>query len=359
MKIIVTGMMGPGTLEAKIEPLARLDLVSDILFIRKTPGKQIPKTKYITPPLIKIFGFLHPVITPLTLLFVILKDKPKLVIGYHIIPYGLFAAIAGLVTNTPYVIAQTGLTIQKLSKKWYLKKILHFFFRKALQVNCPGTASVNFWQEMYPDIQSKFKALHSTIDTDFFVPAPDVDKNFDFIFLGRLDAIKRIDMIIEGFSEVKKSADKHTSPKMVIVGDGPDAGRLKELVARQKLQNDITFTGFVSDPLIWLQQSRFLVMASLSEGLPTAMMQAMACGVIPVTNLVGNIPDLVGSNITGIVHTGQTLDDVYFAMEHALALSESELTIMKHEDRNIIIENHSFNHAIEIWCKVLKNHGLV
>jgi hypothetical protein len=41
-------MMGPGTLEAKIEPLVQLEEVSHICFIRKNSGPKIKKVEYIT-----------------------------------------------------------------------------------------------------------------------------------------------------------------------------------------------------------------------------------------------------------------------------------------------------------------------
>lgn len=353
MKIVIVGMMGPGTLEAKIEPLARVDLISEVLFIRKKPGKKIFKTKYISPPLVKFFGYLHPVITPLSLLFLTLQHKPKLIIGYHIVPYGFFAALVGIITNTHYVIAQTGLTIQSLSSNWYLRKLLYWIFKKSLQVNCPGYASVMFWQASYPDIQSKFVVLHSTIDTDNYKPGNDIKKKYDFIVLGRLAPIKRIDLIIRAYDEMIRNHNFDNFPRLVIVGSGPEELKLKNLVSQLNLNHLVTFTGFIENPVILLQQSRFLVMSSVSEGLPTAMMQAMACGVIPVTNLVGNISDLVAANKTGVVHSGQNPEDICEALKNALAIQDTELSIMKQAAREIIVRYHSHEQATKKWANLL------
>jgi len=352
MKIVITGLMGRGTLEAKIEPLSKIDAVSEILFVRKTESSSIEKTKYIIPPFINILKPLHLIITPLSLFHTVLKHKPKLIIGYHIVPYGFFVAVVGIITRTPYIISQTGIMIQKQSINKLLRKILHFVFKKSVQVNCPGNSSVLFWQNTYPNIKSKFQILHSTIDTDYFKPNLAVQKNYDFIFLGRLDELKRIHLIIKGFNHLIKSTNNQKAYRMVIVGAGPEENNLKNLVASLHLEEEVLFTGFIHDPLTILQQSKFLVMASRSEGLPTAMMQAMACGVITITNIVGNISDLILDSETGFVHKATEIN-IFKKMNVALNLKETMLIKIRNNARKLIIENHSYFSARKRWENIL------
>ena len=350
MKIVIAGLMGRGTLEAKVEPLAKIDAVSEILFVRKSAATPVNKTKYIIPPLINVFKPLHLFLAPLTFLFTVIKYKPKLIIGYHVVPYGFFVTLVGILTFTPYIISQTGLKIQEKANKKLLRRILHFVFKNAVQVNCPGENSVFFWQNKYPDIQSNFQVLHSTIDTDYFKPNPIIAKKYDFIFLGRLDKIKRIPLIMEGFKQLLESFDKNF--KMVIVGSGPEKENLKKLVTELHLEKHIIFTGFIHDPLTILQQSKFLVMASKSEGLPTAMMQAMACEVIPISNMVGNIGDIVTDSETGFVHDGDALD-IYRKLSYSLNFKDGDLDKIKRNARTKIIAKHSHKFAMKKWRNIL------
>jgi glycosyltransferase involved in cell wall biosynthesis len=223
-----------------------------------------------------------------------------------------------------------------------------------LQVNCPGNASVLFWQKRYPDLQSKFVVLHSTIDTDYFKPDTDIKKVYDFIVLGRLAAIKRIDMIIKAFDEMIRSSNFENLPKLAIVGSGPEEQKLKHLATQLDLNHLITFTGFVENPVILLQQSRFLVMASSSEGLPTAMMQAMACEVVPMSNLVGNINDLIEENSTGLIHNG-TINSVCQSMLVGLNLSSESYSELKRATREKMINYHSHHVSINKWNKLFKH----
>lgn len=353
MKLLITGMMGPGTLEAKIVPLAKLDVVSEIIFVRKSPGSKIPKTKYIQVPLINLFPFLHLIITPLKLLQIVLSHKPNLIVGYHIIPYGFFVAIIGIVSKTPYVIGQTGLTIQELSSKWYFKIFLSYIFKNSLQVNCPGSSSVRFWQYTFPEIKERFTVLHSTIDTEIFKHKSHVTKVYDFIVLSRLAPIKNIDIIISAFSKIVYENSIKIKPSLVIVGSGPEEQKLKNIVQNLKLEEYVSFTGFVKETSEVLNQSRFMVMASSSEGLPTAMMQAMSCEVIPISNIVGNIGDLIEDRVTGLSHDG-TVDSIYQSFMISLNLSDKDYSTMKKAARMRIVMQHSHSSSLTKWDVVLK-----
>jgi glycosyltransferase involved in cell wall biosynthesis len=282
-----------------------------------------------------------------------------LLISYHIIPYGFFVAFAGLITRTPYIISQTGLVIQKHAKRKLFRQFLYFIFKYSFQVNCPGTKSVEYWKSIFPNLEGKFKVLHSTIDTGYFKMDEDISKEYDFIFLGGLQSIKNIDMIIHGFANLICTNSFSTLPKMVIVGSGPEEKQLHALVRDLDLEEHVTFKGFISKPLSYLQESRFLVMDSDSEGLPTAMMQAMACEVVPVTSLVGNIADVVSSGKTGFVHQGKNLKSISETMKKALQTDNETLAKMKIECRNLIVNKHSHQFATSKWDEVLSRLSII
>jgi len=67
--------------------------------------------------------------------------------------------------------------------------------------------------------------------------------------------------------------------KLKILGDGPLYNKLKILAANLDIAEDVDFLGFVNDPFPIIRTSDVYVMSSVSEGLPTALIEAMACGV--------------------------------------------------------------------------------
>ena len=65
---------------------------------------------------------------------------------------------------------------------------------------------------------------------------------------------------------------------MVILGEGELLDNLKELTVHLQIAEDVYFPGFVDNPYVWMKNSKLFVLSSAYEGLPNALIQAMACG---------------------------------------------------------------------------------
>jgi glycosyltransferase involved in cell wall biosynthesis len=99
--------------------------------------------------------------------------------------------------------------------------------------------------------------------------------------------------------------------RLVIVGDGPQRGAIQSQVNELNLNNYVNLTGNQSDVLPWLQALDIFVLPSYAnEGVPQAVLQAMACGLPVVTTPVGSIGEAVKDEETGLVvesHCSQCL----------------------------------------------------
>lgn len=350
--------MGPGTFEAKFVPLAQLEQIEKVFVLRESDGPVIDKVEYlILPGLISKFKPLK-ILIPFYLAYYAKKLKCNLIIGYHFIPHAFFAYFASILSKVPFACAQTGIDIQQKATKpifiWVLKKILN----KASFINVPGNFSKDFWINFGINAK-KINVLHSSIDTNFWLPDDLVKKKYDFIFLGRLDPVKRIDMIINGLGLLLDKFPGKMKPLLVVVGSGPDEKKLKELTKNLGIEQYVHFTGFTIEPIRYLQQTKFLVMSSFTEGMPTAMMQAMACGVIPITNSVGNIPDIVTNGMTGFFHNGHSSADIFEVMNYAIEISNRKLSLMQKEARDVIVHNHAHEVSSHKWVSTLSSNGFL
>jgi glycosyltransferase involved in cell wall biosynthesis len=89
--------------------------------------------------------------------------------------------------------------------------------------------------------------------------------------------------------------------QVLVVGGGPDGDVLKAYVERAGLADLVRFTGHQEDVVPWLQSLDLFVLPSWGEeGVPQAVMQAMACGVPVVSTPVGAIGEAVDDGITGL-----------------------------------------------------------
>lgn len=96
---------------------------------------------------------------------------------------------------------------------------------------------------------------------------------------------------------------KDTFPhvRLVIVGDGQLRQELEARVAALELDRQVIFTGFRTDSDALMKQFDVFCMPSLSEGLSSAILSAMANGIPVVSTSVGGIPELVVDGETGFL----------------------------------------------------------
>ncbi|MDP1676296.1 MAG: glycosyltransferase family 4 protein [Bacteroidota bacterium] len=119
--------------------------------------------------------------------------------------------------------------------------------------------------------------------------------------LGRLKKYKSIDHLIEAFVIVKQII---SNAKLVIVGDGDDKSRLVELVTALRLNDSVTFTGFVSEEekVQWLNKMHVAVNTSAKEGWGLTAIEANACGTTTVSSNVQGLRDAVLDEWTGLLY---------------------------------------------------------
>ncbi len=91
--------------------------------------------------------------------------------------------------------------------------------------------------------------------------------------------------------------------ELELVGDGPNRASLEELGAKLELRDRVVFTGSVAQDVIprHYQAATAFCLPSFGEGVPTVLMEAMACGRPVVATAVGGVSELVRDGETGIL----------------------------------------------------------
>jgi glycogen(starch) synthase len=116
-------------------------------------------------------------------------------------------------------------------------------------------------------------------------------------YVGRLTPQKRPDLLVRAFDRMRLTAD------LVIVGDGPERERIRQLVATSRAADRITMTGFVEHTAVpaVLASLDLLVLPSAYEEMGSILVEAMAAGLPVVASQVGGIPDVVHDGETGLL----------------------------------------------------------
>lgn len=93
--------------------------------------------------------------------------------------------------------------------------------------------------------------------------------------VGRLVPEKGFDTLLRAFARVRETLDAN----LLILGDGPERGSLEALAEELGLAGAVRLPGFVEHTGPYMAGARLFVLSSVSEGLPTVLIEALAAGV--------------------------------------------------------------------------------
>jgi glycosyltransferase involved in cell wall biosynthesis len=95
------------------------------------------------------------------------------------------------------------------------------------------------------------------------------------IAMGRLTAQKGFDILLKGFSRVISEIDA----RLIVMGEGPQRAYLENIIRNLGIVDKVYLSGFQRNPYALLAHSAIFVLSSHYEGLPMAILEAMACGI--------------------------------------------------------------------------------
>jgi len=144
----------------------------------------------------------------------------------------------------------------------------------------------------------KFKIVRCGIDPEQFSYRAPSEKISKLVYVGRLSAEKGVPVLFDSLQLLKSQGYEF---ELTLLGDG-DARKDLEISAKAYgISQYVHFAGFVDQKTIasTLQASDIFVLPSFAEGIPVALMEAMAMGVPVIATYVGGISELVIDKVTG------------------------------------------------------------
>jgi glycosyltransferase involved in cell wall biosynthesis len=138
---------------------------------------------------------------------------------------------------------------------------------------------------------------------------------FVLVSSARLSEEKGIDILLLAMSEVLR---RGLSCKCIVVGDGHLKDKLAEQVRTLGLTQHVFMEGFQEDVKPYLLAGDAFVLTSYREGLPLAVVEAMACGLPCIVTNVGGNTEAVAHNVNGLVINPGSVDEVVEAICYLL-----------------------------------------
>ncbi len=125
-----------------------------------------------------------------------------------------------------------------------------------------------------------------------------VVSDYDVTFLGRLSEEKDPLRLMR---VLRLSIDRMPNLKVAIVGSGEMEQQTKDECLRLGIESNVTFMGFMSNPLGILKSSKVMVMTSKREGTPMCVLEAQALGIPVVSTPTDGVKDVITDGENGFL----------------------------------------------------------
>lgn len=124
-------------------------------------------------------------------------------------------------------------------------------------------------------------ALHLSMDT------------FLFGHIARLVPNKDQASLIKAFALFKASFDNQFNVKLIIIGKGPLQASLQKLVQEEKLEDNVIFTGFLTQVLPYMKAFDCFILSSIQEAFGRVLLEAMIAKLPIIATKVNGIPEVL------------------------------------------------------------------
>lgn len=241
-------------------------------------------------------------------LLLIKKYKIEIIMANWLIPQGLVAVLIKIlfIKNIKIVVISHGGDATLLNNNIFFKKMGSWILGNIDVVVAVSTFIKKQLRKLNKN-SGNIPVISMGVNTKVFeeaIYASEKEKEYELIFIGRLEPKKGVYYLIKALNYLKNNLNI----KAVIIGDGSERIKLQNLVNKYNLKNNIIFTGALNHTKIkrYIIKSKFFVAPSIdlsddTEGMPTVLLEAMSAGLPIITTDAGGICDVIKNNYNGLI----------------------------------------------------------
>ena len=228
--------------------------------------------------------------------------QPDFIHAHFAVPGGAAAALAGLITKTPYIITAHGGDVPGgapgKTNKWFrfLLPFTRFIWKNAEKIITVSKRSRQLAQSQYSveiDIipNGIYMPHHPT--TNLTPQNPPC-----IIYIGRFSPEKNAQAVPQILSQLKD-----LNWKCIMVGDGPQKEVITKLIIKNQLESRIDLPGWIDPDEVdqVMANCDILLMPSYQEGMPMVGLQALVAGTALIMSAVGACLDMVDNGKNGFL----------------------------------------------------------
>lgn len=185
----------------------------------------------------------------------------------------------------------------------------------------------------------------------------------DIICVARLEYPKGVDVLLHAWGRMMHASSEwrsHLSPKLHLVGTGRLKPQLERIVVELGIQDSVKFLGLRTDVVDLLRQSWGFVLPSRWEGMPNALLEAMACGLPCIATRVSGSEDIISDGINGLLVEPEQPTEMAQALRRII--EDSDLAqYLGHEGYTTVVNNYQLTGIVEqclkLYRRLLRKEG--
>ena len=156
----------------------------------------------------------------------------------------------------------------------------------------------------------KIRQIYNGVDLSRFkaggvgtqLPFSQEGNAFTFGFVGRMDPVKGLDVLVEAFAQLaKRSAAQNRQVRLVMIGDGPERVRCESALRTHGILDQVWLPGAQDDIPAVMRALDAFILPSLNEGISNTILEAMSSSLPIIATDVGGNPELIDSGSHGVL----------------------------------------------------------
>lgn len=258
---------------------------------------------------------------------------------------GCMAILARLAGKRVVLCPRSGFLLREYRARWFARWWLRLVLRCSDRIVCQGRG----WREFFVAVSDlpveRFPIIYNIISASTFMPSPLPQREIAecAVLMGWVEKNKGIFDLVE---VVDRFRPELAGMRFVICGRGQDYERLKSDLQRRNLESYFELRGWVDEvgKQKALAEADFSLMLSHREGMPNALLEAMAAARPVVATAVGAVADVVEEGQNGFLCEPRDVDEIGFRildLRRDRALRErmgtrARQTVLEHLDSEVL-----------------------
>ena len=260
-------------------------------------------------------------------------------------------AMANAVVGIRHVHAEDGFGPEEIERQLYRRVLVRRLFLRRSVVVLPSKSLHRMASELWWLDPKRLRYIPNGVDFARFRMAPiaaEYPGDGPVIgCVGALREVKNIARLLRAFEQTIRERPA----RLVIVGDGPDRGRLQSLAGELGIASSVHFTGYFAEPEPLYGGFDLFALSSDTEQMPLAILDAMAAGLPIAATDVGDVRTMVSpENHSFLVPR----DDAALARALSLLIADPSLRArLGAANRAKAAQDHDWNKMLEAWHELL------